>query len=146
DGKLTEDDQRTRVLVLAAQKNRPLPGGGTARREAIRTLEELRERAPGRAADDLLLLAQLYRAENDEAKARAARDLMRAEFPGHFGCTAYLAREALRAGDLPACAKLLPVLRRLGPGQFETLAVEFQYRVLAGDHASARRLLDDYVA
>jgi tetratricopeptide (TPR) repeat protein len=41
---------------------------------------------------------------------------------------------------------LLSALRRLGPGQFEGLAVEFQYRVLAGANDNGRGLLDNFIA
>ncbi len=147
DGELSEDDQRARALVLATQKARVLPDvGRTARQEAIRTLEALVKQRSARSGDDLVLLARLYRAENDDAKAREVCARMRAEFADQFGCVAFLAREALREHDLDACGPLLESLRKLGSGQFETVAVEFQYRVLAGTHDLARRLLDDYVA
>ncbi|HEY1376262.1 MAG TPA: tetratricopeptide repeat protein, partial [Gemmataceae bacterium] len=145
--KLGDDDVRVRVLVLAAQRSGPVPGSTlTGRREAIRTLEELRKQGTGRSADDLMLLTRLYRAEGDEAAARRVRDQIAAEYPAHFGAAVFLAREALRDHDLPACERLLPALRRLGPGQFDGIAVEFQYRVLAGSPDVGRRLLDDYVA
>jgi tetratricopeptide (TPR) repeat protein len=147
NGQLSDDDQRARVLVLMAQKGRPLDGTRlTARQEAIRILEGLQKQRSARTADDLTLLAGLYRAENDAAKARAARDRLRAEYPTHYGCVAFLAREALRDHDLPACEQLLPALRRLRPDQPEAVAIEFQYRVLAGTPDLARRRLDDYVA
>jgi tetratricopeptide (TPR) repeat protein len=142
-----DDDQRIRVQVLAAQKSRPLPGTQTtARREAIRILEDLRKRGSARSADDLIFLAGLYRSEGDEAGSRQARARMASEYPTHFGCTVFLAREALRDHDLPACEALLPALRRLGPGQFDGLAVEFQYRVLTGAPDLGRRALEGYIA
>jgi tetratricopeptide (TPR) repeat protein len=140
-----DDDQRIRVLVLAAQKSRLLAGTKTtARQEAIRILEDLRKRGSARSAEDLILLAGLYRAEGDSAGSRQAQERMAAEYPEHFGCTVFRAREALRDHDLPACEALLPALR-LGPGQFDGLAVEFQYRVLAGAADNGRRLLDNYI-
>ena len=96
------------------------------------------KRGTARSADDLILLAGLYRAEGDEAKTRQTRERMAAEYPANFACTVFLAREALRDHDLPACEKLLPVLRRLGPGQFDGVAVEFQYRVLTGEPEAGR--------
>lgn len=140
------DDLRARALVLATQKGRPLADGKTtARREAIILLETLQDRARARSADDLVLLAKLYRAENDEAKFRSACDRMRTERSGHFGCVAFLAREALREFDAAGCEKLLPSLRQLGAGQFDTLTIEFQYLTLAGESERARKLLTDYV-
>ena len=123
--------------MLAAQKARPLPDGSrTARQEAIRILEELGKRGTARPADDLIFLAGLYRAEGDEAKAKQTSERMAAEYPANFACSAFLAREALHDHDLPACEKLLPVLRQLGTGQFDAVAVEFQYR---GTGRNARR-------
>ncbi len=142
-----DDDQRIRVRLLAAQKSRPLPGTQTtARREAIRILEDLRKRGSARSAEDLIFLAELYRAEGNEASAKDVRKHLADDYPAHFGCTVFLAREALRDHDLPGCEALLPALRRLGPGQFDGLAVEFQYRVLAGASDLGRQLLDDYIA
>jgi tetratricopeptide (TPR) repeat protein len=146
DDHLPDDDQRARALVLAAQKSRQLPGGNTsARREAIRSLEDLRTRASARSADDLILLARLYAEEGDDTKARQAKGQMAAEYPAHLGCTVFLAREALREHDLPVCEQLLSTLRRLGPGQFDPVAVEFQYRVFTGG-ANSGRILNDYIA
>jgi tetratricopeptide (TPR) repeat protein len=146
DDQLPDDDRRVRALVLAAQKSRPLAGGTSARQEAIRTLEDLRQRASARSADDLILLARLYAEEGDETKVRQAREQLAAEYPAHLGCALFLAREALRQQDLPACERLLPTLRRLGPGQFDTVAVEFQYRVLAGATDAGLKVLDDFIA
>jgi Tfp pilus assembly protein PilF len=145
--KLADDDLRTRVLVLAAQKGQPISDGTlTARQEAIRILEMLRQRETAKSADDLILLARLYRAEGDEVNAQRAREQMRTEFPTHLGCVAFLAREALRDHDLTACEQLLPTLRRLGGGQFQPVAIEFQFRGLAGAPDLGRRVLEDYVA
>jgi tetratricopeptide (TPR) repeat protein len=141
------DDLRARALVLATQKGRPLGDGATtARRQAIDLLELLQQKSTARSAEDLLLLAKLYRAENDETKLRQTRERMQAEFSGHYGCTAYLAREALRERDLAACEKRLPTLHKFGPTLFETRAIEFQFRTLSGDADSARRLLTEYIA
>jgi tetratricopeptide (TPR) repeat protein len=141
------DDLRAQALVLATQKGRPLADGKTtARREAITLLETLQDRSRTRSADDLVLLAKLYRAENDEAKFRSACERMRSEHAGHYGCLAFLAREAIRDLDAAACEKFLPALRQLGPRQFETLAIEFQYWTLAGDAERSRQVLTDYAA
>jgi tetratricopeptide (TPR) repeat protein len=146
NGQLSDDDQRARVLILAAQRGRLLPdGNGTARREAIRILEELRQHGGARSADDLVLLARMYRADGDEAGARQARERMAAEYPTHIGCVAFLAREALRDQDLPGCERLLPTLKRLGSGQFDTVGIEFQWNVLAGKQNHGVHVLDDYV-
>jgi tetratricopeptide (TPR) repeat protein len=139
------DDLRARALVLATQKNRPLADGKTtARREAITLLETLQERSRTRSADDLVLLAKLYRAENDEVKFRSACERMRSEHAGHYGSLEFLAREAIRELDATGCEKLLPGLRQLGPGRFDTLAIEFQYWTLVGEGDRARKLLTDY--
>jgi tetratricopeptide (TPR) repeat protein len=144
NGQLCDDDLRARVKVLSAIGGQPLADGkSTARREAIRVLEELHKRSSARSADDLMQLVRLYRAEGDDQNARQIREQMRAEFSTTFACVAFLAREALRDHDLPACEHLLPTLRRLGPGQF---AVDFQYRALAGEPDLGRRVLDEYVA
>ena len=70
----------------------------------------------------------------------------RPSIPPHFGCTVFLAKEALLEHNLPECERLLPALKRLGPGLFDGPAIEFQYRVLAGTPDQGRRLLEDYVA
>jgi tetratricopeptide (TPR) repeat protein len=147
NGQLTDDDQRARVLILAAQRGQPISESKlTARQEAIRTLEELQKRGTARSAEDLMQLVRLYRAEGDDASARQARQQLRTEYPNHLGCVAFLAREALRDHDLPACEELLPTLRRLGPGQFDAVAIEFQFRALAGGSDLGRKVLDDYIA
>jgi tetratricopeptide (TPR) repeat protein len=92
------------------------------------------------------LLVKLYRAENDVEKFDATRKRMASEFSGHYGCVAFLAREALRELDWAGCERLLPKLKQLGPSLLETLAIDFQLRTLSGDAESGRRLLTDYVA
>lgn len=145
--RLPDDDLRVRVLVLAARKDQPLGDGkSTARREAIRTLEGLRQRGSAKSADDLILLVRLYRAEGDAANAGQAREQLRREFPTHLGCVVFLARESLRDHDLRTCEKLLPSLRRLGAGTFQAVAIEFQWRALSGGPDLGRRVLDDYMA
>jgi cellulose synthase operon protein C len=139
------DDMRARALVLATQKSRPIGDGkSTARREAIAILETLQQRNTARNADDLLLLAKLLRAENDSDRFQRVLDRMRIEYRGHFATVAFLAREALRESDAAGCEKLLPVLKQLGPGQLETVAIEFHLRILSDDFAAADRLLTDY--
>lgn len=140
------DDVRARALVLATQKNRPLANGSrTCRQEAIHLLETLQGRSASRTADDLLLLCKLYRAEADEAKANQALERMRTEYSGHYGCVAFQAREALRRLELPAAESLVAALQRLGPGMFETLAIESHLRFLAGQPERARQILVAFV-
>jgi tetratricopeptide (TPR) repeat protein len=91
-------------------------------------------------------LIRLYRADDDDTSGRKARQQLRSEYPTHLGCIAFLAREALRDHDLSACEDLLPTLRRLGPGQFDAVAIEFQFRALAGAGDLGRQVLDDYIA
>lgn len=141
-----EDDQRARVIVLMAQKSRPLSGDRTCRQEAIRLLEGLQQRDTSRSADDLIQLAKLYRAENDDTKARVARERLRAEYGQDYRSLAFLAREAIRDHDLVECEKLVPHLRQLGPNLFETATIEFQCRTLAGEAKRACKLLSDFAA
>lgn len=146
NGQLRDDDLRAEVVVLASWKTQPLPGKDTtARREAIRILEQLRQKNSSRSPADLLQLARLYRAEGNESGARQARAQMKAEYPTHYGCVAYLAREALRDRDLATAATLIDSARQLGPTEFETVALDFQRQVLSNNIDQARRLLDDCV-
>lgn len=141
------DDVRSRALILATQKNRPLgEGPRTCRQEAIHLLETLQARNASRTADDLLVLCKLYRAENDETKTNQALERMRTEYAGHYGCVAFQAREAMRRLDLPAAEAHVAALQRLSPGLFETLAIESQLRSLAGQSERARQILVDFVA
>jgi tetratricopeptide (TPR) repeat protein len=141
------DDLRARALVLATQKSRPMGDGSkTARQEAIANLESLLQRNSVRNADDLLLLAKLLRAENDSDNYQRVLDRLRVECRGHYGAVVYLAREALRDSDTATCEKWLPVLKQLGPNQFDTLAVEFYCRAIVGEFGAAQRLFTDYVA
>jgi tetratricopeptide (TPR) repeat protein len=146
EGKPSEDDLRARATILAAHRNEPAPKSKlTCRREAIRILEDLRQREKTRP-DDLVVLARLYRADGDEAAARQARERMAAEYPTNFGCIAFLAREAMLRDHDKDCERWLPALQRFGAGQFETFAVEFQYRALGGAADRGRQLLEEYIA
>ena len=92
------------------------------------------------------MLAKLYRAENDLPQAQRARTRLKTEFVNHYPGVAYLARQALAECDLDECGQLLPVLRKLGPGQLGTVAIDFHYQVLTGTANQGLRLLDTYVA
>jgi len=145
DGDYSEDDQRARVVILASQKSLAVADGGTARQEAIRQLEALAAKGT-RTADDVLMLAKLYRAENDLPKAQESRTRLKTEFADHYAGIAYLARQALAEYDLDECGKLLGILRKLGPGQLGTVAIDFHYHVLTGAATQGLRLLDTFVA
>lgn len=145
NGEYFEDDQRALVVVLASQKSAPVADGVTARQEAIRQLEALAAKGT-RTADDVLMLAKLYRAENDLPKAQEARTRLKTEFADHYAGIAYLTRQALAEYDLDECGKLLPILRKLGPGQLGTVAIDFHYHVLTGPAPLGLRLLDTFVA
>src|SRR5439155_3814830 len=97
-------------------------------------------------ADDVLMLAKLYRAENDLPNSRQARTRLKTEFNDHYPAIAYLARLALAEYDLDECGKLLPILRTLGPGQLGTVAIDFHYHVLTEAANQGLRLLDTFVA
>jgi tetratricopeptide (TPR) repeat protein len=145
NGDFYEDDERAFVVILASQKNLEVADGVTARQEAIRRLEALAAKGT-RTADDVLMLAKLYRAENDLPKAQEARTRLKTEFADHYAGIAYLARVALAECDLDECGKLLPILRKLGPGQIGTVAIDFHYHVLTGVAPQGLRLLDAFVA
>lgn len=67
----TLDDQRARAAVLATQKSRRLVGTNeTARRQAIRLVEDLVQQNKANS-EDRFLLAQLYEGEGDWNKAKA---------------------------------------------------------------------------
>src|SRR5439155_25738322 len=87
-----------------------------------------------------------YRAENDLPKAQEARTRLKTEFADHYAGIAYLARLALAEYDLDECGKLLPILRKLGPGQLGTVAIDFHYHVLTGPAPQGLRLLDTFIA
>jgi len=145
NGEYFEDDQRALIVILASQKGLAVADGITARQEAIRQLEALAAKGT-RTADDVLMLAKLYRAENDLPKARETRTRLKTEFAEHYAGIAYLARQALAEYDLDECGKLLALLRKLGPGQPGTVAIDFHYHVLTGAAPLGLRVLDTFVA
>jgi tetratricopeptide (TPR) repeat protein len=145
NGDFFEDDQRALVVILASQKSLTIADGVTARQEAIRQLEALAAKGT-RTADDVLMLARLYRAENDLPRTQEARTRLKTEFADHYAGIAYLARQALAEYDLDECGRLLPLLRKLGPGQLGTVAIDFHYQVLSGAAPQGLRLLDTFVA
>ncbi|MCS6850891.1 MAG: tetratricopeptide repeat protein [Gemmataceae bacterium] len=135
------DDLRARAVVLAGQKSRRFPGQSeTARRQAIRLLEELVQRGEATTADQFLL-AQLYEADGDWPRARArmqpvlaARDVTAM----HLGT---YVRALLRHGETEAAEPWVSALKKLHAGDPQTLDAEARWLHAQGKVSEVVRLV-----
>lgn len=140
------EDMRALAVVLAAQRGRQFDerGGLTCRQKALTTLELL-DKDDGMTADDLVLSARLLRSEQREDAWRQAAERLEREHGNNVTALTYLVREAIRSDRLPDAERLLARLQALDPNRFETIALTYIAKNLAGDEAGATTLAETYV-
>src|SRR5207249_4512537 len=86
----------------------------------------------------LILLARLYRAEGDAEAFARVRDRLQRQFGENAPALTYLTRAALRAENFDDADRHLAGLERVAGQRFETLALRFQWRALAGGRRGDR--------
>jgi tetratricopeptide (TPR) repeat protein len=130
------EDQELRALLLATRPaHRP---------EALRLLEDLPARRLSLAPDVQLLRAQLYEADGNRAKARAALLTLVTHYEHNPRYLAAYVRCLLRDQDAGEARRWVAKLAQVGGRFFET--VELRARVLHanGDSGGAVALLQNY--
>jgi tetratricopeptide (TPR) repeat protein len=129
------EDQRARALVLAAQPSR--------RRDSIRALEESFARLPA-SADERFLLARLYDADQNWAKARGELlGLVSIDRPNALHL-AYYIDALLRRQELREASHWLRKLEKLEADSWQITQLRARLLVAQGKAAEAVRLLKAY--
>jgi tetratricopeptide (TPR) repeat protein len=135
-GKTTRDDLRAAAVVLAQHPSR--------RADAIHLFEDLRTGAE-LSGTDLFLLAQLYEANRDWAKARPALLAVLAVPGGKTpAAVANVLRALLQHGETEPATALLTELEQLEPGTFRTVALRALVLNAEGKRAAAVELLEKF--
>jgi tetratricopeptide (TPR) repeat protein len=133
----TAEDARTMAVVLAAQQNQ------RQRRQAVRILEELTTRQ-ALTPDDQFLLAQLYEAVHERAKAREQMIKLLASAEASPRYPQYLAwfiRSKLRLGETEDAEAWLGKLDKLEPTAFQTAELKARLLSKQGHGPEAAALL-----
>jgi tetratricopeptide (TPR) repeat protein len=129
-GAVSPEDQRTRAVILAAQK------GPAPRRQAVRLLEDLFARQPP-SAEDQYFLAQLYESVGDWPNARrwlaklAPAQERNAAFLDHY------ARGLIRHGEAEEARAWVERLGKVEPGSFRYAELKARVLVAAGQAKEA---------
>lgn len=140
NGTMADDDLRSLATVFAAQRTRLL-ADKTARQEAIRLLTEIKSLQ----ADDLVLLARLYRCDGEGTNYLQATAQLEHEFGNEFVAQTYLAQEALRNDEWDKADQHIAAMKRLDAMRFETQLIACTRLALEGKAEPARKLLEWYI-
>jgi tetratricopeptide (TPR) repeat protein len=134
----TPEDLRTKANIAAQSSSRRL------RQQAISALEELITRhTPG--AQDRYLLAELYEADGDRAKARAQmRDLVASNEPSPVYVAGYV-RKLIRDGIIADAEVWVSRLEKVEPQSFRTVTTKARLLGAKGNKKEAAQLVKSYI-
>jgi tetratricopeptide (TPR) repeat protein len=138
------EDMRARVILLTQQP--PKPGAeATPRRQAIELLEKIVQHAQA-GREDRFILAKLYDAERNWAKAEKQYQAVIAAEPRNPMLIAHLARRLMELGKLREAGEEVRKLEALAPGSPAHVGVRSRLQFLSGDTAALVADLTSYCA
>ncbi len=135
----TLQDRRTQGLLLAAHPDR------ARRREARRVLEDVVAQQRPANPEDVFLLAQLYQADGDWARAAGHMRGLLGAHAAEPRYAAWYAAGLLQRGELAEADVWLRRLQAIAPQAFQTASLQAQAAFQRGRYQDVIRLFDVFV-